>query len=391
MQPVDPFARAVSASLLRLRVRSPFFATLALFAPVVPSDEVPTAATDGRSIFANPAYLLALDPPQQDALLIHAVLHAALLHPSRRGARDELVWNIAADIVVNGIIAAEGGFDIPPDTPRDPELEQLSVEEVYELLRFSPERQPPMPGLDLLNNAVAGSPGERTGSDGREGSRQSSGQLAELEQQWRSAFQQASVLARTVERGGLPVAVQRELERAGPGTVDWRAHLWRFLVQTPNDFQGFDRRMLWQGLYLEALEGESVRVFVCVDTSGSVNDVQVRALVGEVQGILASYPHLKCDLYYADDQLYGPFFLTAHGPIPPPVGGGGTDFQPFFGAVELARTPHEHAIAVYLTDGWGLFPREAPQLPVLWVITPGGRPSAEIPFGEAVRQVGVAL
>jgi predicted metal-dependent peptidase len=387
---MNDFERAISASLLRLRVRSPFFATLALFAPVLPSSDVPTAATDGRHVFANPAYLLTLDPLQQDALLLHAVLHAALLHPSRRGARDEMIWNIAADIIVNGIIAADAGLDIPPDTPRDPELEHLSVEEVYELLRFSPERQPPLPGLDLLNNTVAGSPGDRTGSSGREGSQQSSGQLADLEQQWRNAFQQASVLAQTVERGGLPAAVQRDLASSGPGSIDWRAYLWRFLVQTPTDFEGFDRRFIGRGLYLEALEGESLRVFVCIDTSGSVHDAQVRALVSEVQGILGSYPHLKCDLYYADDQLYGPFFLSANSPIPPPIGGGGTDFQPFFAAIADACGPHEHAIAIYLTDGWGMFPQFVPRLDVLWVITPGGRPNVDFPFGDVVRQVGVA-
>jgi predicted metal-dependent peptidase len=386
----DEFERQISASLLRLRVKAPFFATLALFAQARPSPEVPTAATDGRAILVNPAYLASLGPRQQDALLLHAVLHAALLHPSRRGARDELVWNIAADIVVNGIIAAQGDFDIPPDTARDDELARLSVEEVYELLQFSPERQPPRPGLDLLNNAVAGSPGDGLGSDGQEGSQIAAGQLAELEQHWRNAFQQASVLAHSVERGGLPEGFGRELGRLSPAYIDWRAHLWRYLVQTPNDFQGFDRRFIGRGLYLEALEGESVRIFVCVDTSGSVHDTQVRALVGEVQGILASYPHLKCDLYYADDQLYGPYFLRAHDPIPPPVGGGATDFQPFFAAVEAARGPHEHSVAVYLTDGWGMFPREAPTLPVLWVLIPGGRDVGDLPFGESVHMVGVA-
>lgn len=382
--------RQVSASLLRLRVRAPFFATLALFAPVRASGEVETAATDGRAIFVNPAYMRSLGPRQQDALLLHAVLHAALLHPSRRGVRDELVWNIAADIVVNGIIAAQGDFDLPPDTPRDPELERLSVEEVYELLRFSPERQPPLPGLDLLNNAVAGEAGDRVGGDGQASSRVSSGALAELESHWRNAFQQATVLARTLEKGGLPEAARRELEGLAPARIDWRVHLWRFLTQTPNDFQGFDRRFVGRGLYLEALEGESVRVFVCVDTSGSVNDAQVRALVSEVQGILRSYPHLRCDLYYADDRLYGPFLLHADSPVPPPLGGGGTDFQPFFAEVEERRAPHESAVAVYLTDGWGMFPRAAPHLPTLWVATPGGRAVEEFPFGEAVRLVGVA-
>lgn len=384
------FERAVSAVLLRLRMKAPFFATLALFAPVKASSETPTAATDGRTIFANPTYLLSLGPRQQEALLLHAVLHAALLHPTRRGVRDEMAWNIAADIVVNGIIADHGDFELPPDTARDPELAKLSVEEVYELLRFSPERQPPLPGLDLMNNTVAGGAGEREGQDGQESSRLSSGRLAELESHWRNAFQQASVLARTLEGGGLPDGLRREMEQLDPARIDWRAHLWRFLAQTPTDFQGFDRRFIGRGLYLEALEGESVRVFVCVDTSGSVNDAQVRALVGEVQGILRSYPHLRCELYYADDQLYGPYLLQTDAEPPPPVGGGGTDFQPFFAAVAERHGPHENCVAVYLTDGWGLFPKFTPQLPVLWVVTPGGRASEDFPFGEAVRLLAAA-
>ena len=126
--------RLVSAALLRLRMRTPFFATLALFALIRVSTEHPTAATDGRDVFINPTFFQSLDPAQQDAILLHAVLHAALLHVSRRGVRDEMVWNIAADIVVNGIIAEQGNLDIPPDTARDPELAKLSVEEVYELL-----------------------------------------------------------------------------------------------------------------------------------------------------------------------------------------------------------------------------------------------------------------
>ncbi len=146
---------------------------------------------------------------------------------------------------------------------------------------------------------------------------------------WRNAFQQVNVLARTLEKGALPVGFKRELARLNSAQIDWRTHLWRYLVQTPTDFQNFDRRFIGRGLYLEALEGESVRIFVCLDTSGSVNDAQVRALVSEVQAILRSYPHLKCDLYYADDKLYGPYLLHADSEIPPPLGGGGTDFQPF--------------------------------------------------------------
>ncbi|NER82707.1 MAG: hypothetical protein F6K42_24745, partial [Leptolyngbya sp. SIO1D8] len=76
----------ISASLLRLRMRAPFFATLALFARFIPTSSHPTAATDGRDVYYNPEFLANLSAPEQDGLLLHEVLHAALLHPVRSPA-----------------------------------------------------------------------------------------------------------------------------------------------------------------------------------------------------------------------------------------------------------------------------------------------------------------
>lgn len=45
--------KAISASLLRLRMKSPFFATLALFARFRPTQQLATAGTDGKDIFFN--------------------------------------------------------------------------------------------------------------------------------------------------------------------------------------------------------------------------------------------------------------------------------------------------------------------------------------------------
>ena len=52
--------KIISASLLRLRMKSPFFATLALFARFIPTATLPTAATDGKDIFYNPDFLQSL-------------------------------------------------------------------------------------------------------------------------------------------------------------------------------------------------------------------------------------------------------------------------------------------------------------------------------------------
>src|SRR5205085_500100 len=163
----------------------------------------PTAATDGRDIFINPRFWNGLTPAERLGLLAHEVLHAALLHVPRRGKRNPLIWNIAADIVVNGIVLAQEGFVLPKGHLRN---------------------------------------------------------------------------------------MQRELTHLSPSQWDWRSYLWRFLVQTPTDFQGFDRRFIGQGLYLDVLAGEKLRVFVAVDTSGSIGTKEIALFLGEVQAILGSYP-----------------------------------------------------------------------------------------------------
>ncbi|HKY53286.1 MAG TPA: VWA-like domain-containing protein, partial [Anaerolineales bacterium] len=94
------------------------------------------------------------------------------------------------------------------------------------------------------------------------------------------------------------------------------------------------------------------------------------------------------NLYYADAALHGPYLLTAYASLPTPLGGGGTDFRPFFTELTQNHSPWMTTIAVYLTDGYGRFPHEPPPFPVLWVVTPGGRDSSHFPFGETVRLVG---
>ncbi|WP_299489900.1 VWA-like domain-containing protein [Acaryochloris sp. IP29b_bin.137] len=425
--------KLISASLLRLRMKSPFFATLALFARFVPSQCLSTAATDGKDIFFNAEYLRSLPSTQQDGLLLHEVLHAALMHAIRRGVRDPKPWNIAADIVVNGIIAQQDVFELPPNPVRDKKLENLSVEEIYELLQKEDSVQLNLPNPDLLGQSPEdANPSESEGNTsqamqafgGKEdvaGKRPTSetydtdqpatdptqvisqtetfqnstpsnrtdslseARKATLEVHWRNALQQATIIARTTNQGRVPAGIERELMLLTTPQLDWRAYLWRYLVQTPTDFLGFDRRFIGQGLYLESLVGESVKVYVAVDTSGSIDQSDLRMFLSEVQGILRSYPHLQCELYYVDADAYGPHELNPNSPIPQPQGGGGTSFQPFFKKVDERWDRQAQAVCVYLTDGYGEFPDPDPELPVLWVVTPGGLMLNDFPCGEAVR------
>lgn len=378
--------RIISASLLRLRMKSPFFATLALFTRIQATQTLPTAATDGRDIFINEEFVRSLSSPQVDGLLLHEVLHAALLHVVRRGQRERMLWNVAADIVINGMIAQQQGFELPEGGIRDRKLEHLSVEEIYEIL-LPRTTYYSLCDLDLLDQPPDDA--SEGGGNGESGSLGKAKQ-ASVETHWRNAMQQAIVVARSSNnQGSIPAGIQRELGALTQAQLDWRSYLWRYLVRTPTDFTGFDRRFIGRKLYLEALEGESVQVFVAVDTSGSVGNQEMQLFLSEVGGILNAYPHLNCELYYADAQAYGPYSLSNPSEIPRPVGGGGTSFVPFFDKVNTNRDWYTTGVCVYLTDGYGTFPAEPPSLPVLWVVTPGGLALEQFPFGEAVRLLSV--
>lgn len=365
----------ISASLVRMQAKSPFFAALALFAKFKVSAKIPTAATDGRDIFVNPDFFTPLTPSEQDGLLAHEVLHAALLHAPRRHGRDPKLWNIAADIVINGMLLKEG-YELPKGGLRDQKLEHLSTEEIYEKIFQNAEKiELPAALADLIDEAAGMGESDRDGVSGR----------AVLEKHWEHAQRQARMAQESSVHGALPKHLEREFGQVLQPQLDWKSYLWRYLVQTPTDFTHFDRRFVGQGLYLETLSGESVRVHVCVDTSGSINENYLRVLLSEVQAILQAYPHILCSLYYADTKLHGPYELKANAELPRPIGGGGTDFRPFFAKVTETQDTWTPTLAIYLTDGFGDYPADKPNYPVLWVVTPGGKDLNSFPFGEAVR------
>jgi predicted metal-dependent peptidase len=219
----DNLDKLISASMLRLRMKSPFFATLALFARVLITESLPTAATDGEDIFINPKFVLKLSSSKLDGLLLHEVLHAALLHVPRRGARERQMWNVAADIVVNGMIAQQQSFELPAGAMRDRKLEYLSVEEIYELL-LKDHKTCPQCEADLLYEPIDGK---------SDGSLDAARQKA-LETHWRNAMQQAIAVARSSNnQGSIPEGILRELTALTEGQLDWRSYLWRYLVRIP--------------------------------------------------------------------------------------------------------------------------------------------------------------
>lgn len=378
----DALPKRLQAALMRIRADHPFFGTLALYTEFRVSSALPTAATDGKVVWINPDFAETLEAASLCGLVVHELLHAALQHGVRRGIREALLWNIAADVVVNGMIRADTAYDLPIGVVEGPEMAHLSVEEIYEQYHFGQYSVPALGLVDLV------SPDGFTDSgDLSLGDMLSVERARSMQAYWRSALQQASLIARRMDRGfgrdGLDET--REYRCATDSELSWRDLLWQFMVETPFDFGGFDRRFIHQGLYLENVIGEAVSVAICIDTSRSIDGSTLDKFMGEIQEILDAYPQIRGELFFADTDLYGPYEFSISEPLPAARGGGGTDFCPFFERLTANMGREADQLAIYFTDGFGEFPEGHCSVRTLWVVAGGGRESSGFPFGEVAR------
>ena len=373
----------LARNIIQIRRECPFFGALMLFADILFDDSYSTAATDGRNIFINEKFYKSLDPSQQNGLLLHEVLHMALLHITRRETRDLEIWNIAADIVVNNLVQENTSFKLPKKAIIDRTYRDNSVEQIYEkLLKKTKSKLPKLTMVDILVD------GEN--SKESRGGRNNIQNEEDLETYWQDKIK--VLQNQHSEEGGkgignLPLGIGKEIQIVLDPEVDWRSALWKFVGKTPADFHDLDRRFVYLGLYLEGLLTESLEAYVCIDTSGSVSEDLLHQFLAELKGIISSYPHVKCELFFADTEIYGPFEIETIDELPKARGFGGTDFVPFFNYLKKKKDSFTdpYKVAIYLTDGYGGFPSKEPENPTMWLVPQDGLETAAFPFGEVIR------
>ena len=384
------FEEIIQKCILQVRRECSFFGSLMLFAQIENSKKFPTAATDGRKIFFNDEFLNSLSSQEQNALMLHEVLHMALLHVTRRQSRDPHIWNIAADIVVNDLIERNTSFPLPEGAITDNRFQDKSVEYIYEALLKSKKKYK-LVISDILQPSNSNSDeGKKDSNDVMEPLSQE--EIDEIESFWKDKME---ILKNSSEhqlsngKGSLPAGIEQEISTILEPEVDWRHALWKYVGKTPADFDDLDRRFIYKGLYLESLITEAVEVSVCIDTSGSVSDELLKQFAGELKGILRSYPNVKCSLFFADTNLAGPYEIDRIEQMPKAFGRGGTSFVPFFDYLKKHGEENNllgnNKLSIYFTDGYGDFPSQEPNNPTMWLVCKDGLETQSFPFGEVVR------
>lgn len=381
------FEEIIQKCILQVRRECNFFGSLMLFAQIETTKKLPTAATDGRKIFFNEEFLNSLSSKEQNALMLHEVLHMALLHVTRRQNRDPHIWNIAADIVVNDLIERNTSFPLPQGAITDTRFQDKSVEYIYEALLKSEKKY-----KLVINDILQPGNSEQNEGDTNLSEPLSQEETDEIESFWKDKME---ILKNSSEhnlsngKGSLPAGIEQEISTILEPEVDWRHALWKYVGKTPADFDDLDRRFIYKGLYLESLLTEAVEVSVCIDTSGSVSDELLMQFTGELKGILRSYPNVKCSLFFADTDLAGPYEIDRIEQMPKAIGRGGTSFVPFFDYLKKHGEENSllgnNKLSIYFTDGFGDFPQQEPDNPTMWLVCKDGLETNGFPFGEVVR------
>jgi predicted metal-dependent peptidase len=328
--------------------------TLVADAELARAHDIAIAAVNAEAgeIYLNP--LRSYTEQEWRFILAHEMLHAALRHGDRCGARDPYLYNVAADYVVNGWLTELGVGEMPAGLLHDPELAGLSAEEVYDRIVRDRRRLRRLATLAGTNRpdvlgAPLGPPRD----------------YVDLDEFYRRGLLQGFALHERDRRGTVPAGLVEEIRALAQPPIPWDARLARWFdeyVPSPQPVRSYARPSRRQaatpnipraGRYFPPEERERCTFGVVLDTSGSMN----RQLLGKALGAIASYATARdvpaARVVFCDAAAYDAGYLPVTD-IATRVrirGRGGTVLQPGVRLLERAEDFPATAPILLITDG----------------------------------------
>ncbi len=376
------------------------------------TDEVPIAATDDKHLFANPDTFFKHDLQERVFIAAHEVLHAALNHCGQfhmwrqrkhinyaDGSSlpfDMEIMNVAADLVINDLLIEsrigkfnpqwlhDRGLAVGDDTITD------AYRKVYKVTQGGK-------GAGKGSGSGSGTPGNCKGKRFDEhlqpgkgdGENPAQAQQDRNQSEWNTALAAAAQSARV--QGKLPAALDRFFKKLFEPQVDWAEHIKTFFARkvgnNTSSWETLDEQLVIPGKRRPSIGAPGRQgwgagtIIVATDTSGSITQAMMDAMMSETSGILEDMRPKRLILIQCDAKVHE--VVELEGPEDlcgvKIKGGGGTDFRPVFELI--AEEFGEPDALVFFTDGYGSFPSEVPAYPVVWGnITP----DYKYPFGDVV-------
>ena len=361
--------REVREMLITARVglllKASFFGNLATRLKLINADEwCSTAATDGRNFYYNSRFIKMLRPKEIEFLFGHEVLHCVYDHFGRRGERDHQLFNIANDYCVNADLIKHKVGEKITSVPclHEPKYDGMSSEEIYDILYKKAEKIDIGKLLDQMLDEHLDGEGDPDG-EGNDGDKKSKGRpklTPEERQQIKDEIKEAMLAAAaTVDgAGNLPAGVKRLIQELTEPQMNWRELLRMQLESTiKSDYtwmrasrKGWHMDAVMPGMKVDPM----IDIAVALDASGSISETMLKDFLGEIQGIMDSFPAYKIHVITFDTEAYNPAQYDSDNLEDicdyEVKGGGGTDFDCIF--KYLKDNEIEPKRLVVFTDGY---------------------------------------
>ena len=341
------------SSRIRLLLAHPFFGQLMMSLPLRETDQVPTAATNGKEIIYNPEFMDPLTREQCMFILAHEIAHLFLLHHTRRQNRDPKVWNMAGDYAIN-LILKHSGFQVMQEALIAQKYKDWTTEKIYDYLMQNPQEQPSGGDGDGKGGGQPWNIGGVMDATGKEGQGATKAEVQAIEASMKGKIQNA--LASAKKAGKLPGCIERMIEQILQPKADWQDILQRFVSAkafADYNFGMCHTRQLHQyGIINPVLDSPELGdVNVIVDVSGSIRDEELAQFAGELSDVVSNFPGTSINVVYCDTVIQKvDIFEDASDLVLKAVGGGGTQMKPAFDYV--AHNFQESSCIILFSDSY---------------------------------------
>ena len=314
----------------------PFFAFVGLQLKQRFDDSVKTACVDGVTILYNTAFFMNLTPAMRVFLVAHEICHVVYLHFLRVGSRNAVIWNKAADYVINHLLV-KAGMTMPTVGLYDDRFAGMFSEQVYDILMAEG-----CPDDDFGDYIDLIEPKNDPDSDPM------------IKDKVKQILVRAKAMSDMQMPGGRPGTIPEEvrilIDNLLHPTLPWYVILRNHLTatsKTRSDWKRRNRRS--QNVYLPSRGGRTIgNVVIANDTSCSVTDFQQKQIVSEIEGLRLHYKVDTLTILDCDTEIHNVHKVKPRDKILDLAfdGRGGTSYKP----VEEYCDKNRPDLLIYFTD-----------------------------------------
>ena len=293
----------------KLLIKYPFFGSVIASVDYKESKDIPTAETDGKTIYYNPDFLEKISVEEQTFIFAHEVCHIAFNHIARSKEKKQRSWNIATDAVINqflkkdGLKIVDGGIDIPDAINYD-------AEQLYEkLLNEQQENNNVYNDThSMWEDAVKKQKDKQKELKKKQDELQNMGEKNAFKKNLQEKKRQLEELRDAISKQALKAGMLtnsdiRNITNIGTSKpiIDWR-YVLREAVKYDVDWS-YKNATIEDGLVVANLEEQAIpETEIVLDTSGSINEILLMKFLRECKNILK---HSKLKVRCFDTQFYG--------------------------------------------------------------------------------------